>query len=122
MKFNHKQTAEATGFKVQVSHQLFNIFCLNNDTDTIWRHTELFYTTVQRNTGGKKKEENPKKLIPFWKEIFIKYKKGTPKPVLLSEVLKYPHGRMFYCRTQYFSHHSAHTHQQMPVYCHTFDL
>lgn len=75
MKFNHKQTAEAAGFKVQVSHQLFNIFCLNNDTDTIWRHAELFYTSVQRNMGGKKKEENPKKLIPFWKEIFIKYKK-----------------------------------------------
>lgn len=45
-----------------------------------------FYITVQRTMGGRKKEENPKQLLSYWKEEFIKHKKGTPKTVFLTEV------------------------------------
>lgn len=44
-------------------------------TLTQYGDIQNYFIQVQRNMGGKKKEENPKKLIPFWKEIFIKYKK-----------------------------------------------
>lgn len=92
---------------------------------TLTQYREIqnyFYITVQRTMGGRKKEENPKQLLSYWKEKFIKYKKAHPRQCFSHKYLKYPHRGIFYSRSQSYSHYSSHSHQQIPVYCHIFNL
>lgn len=51
-----------------------------------------FYTTAQRNMGVRKKEENPKKLISFWKEKFINHVKAHPRQCFCRSTLNIPIG------------------------------